>query len=94
MRYNQINFLVFGVFRHILKLFMSSKCAPRKQAYRWHRVKCNECQKEMNADHANTRMKNVHGNMKMKFTPVVAVTISLLPAKDMWQGKCTFNTQV
>ena len=36
---------------------MSSQSGSRKPVYRWHRVKCNECQTEMNADHANTQWK-------------------------------------
>ena len=57
---------------------MSSKSGPRKRAYRSHRAKCNECQAEMNADHANTHVKNVHGGKKMRFTPLVDVSQSQL----------------
>ena len=57
-------------------MFSKPKTGPRKRAYRWHRVKCNECQKEMNADHANTHMKNVHSGKKVKLTPLVETSHS------------------
>lgn len=50
---------------------MSFKSGTRKRAYRSHRNKCNECETEMNVDHANTHIKNVHGGKKMNFTPLV-----------------------
>ena len=57
-------------------MFSKPKTGPRKRAYRWYRVKCNECQKEMDADHANTHMKNVHSGKKVKLTPLVETSQS------------------
>ena len=69
---------IFAILQCFSKFIMFSKpkTGPRKRAYRWYRVKCNECQKEMDADHANTHMKNVHSGKEVKLTPLVETSQS------------------
>ena len=49
---------------------MSTKSRACKRRYR-HRVKCDECQKEMNSDYQETHKQNVHNGKKIKFSPLV-----------------------
>ena len=51
---------------------MSHKpCQSRKRRYRQHRIKCNECQSEINTDYRDIHARNVHNGKKIKFSPVV-----------------------
>ena len=43
----------------------------RKRRYRHHRIKCNECQSEINTDYRDIHARNVHNGKKIKFSPVV-----------------------
>ena len=39
--------------------------------YRQYRIKCDECQSEMNTDYRDIHTKNAHNGKKIKFSPVV-----------------------
>ena len=51
---------------------MSHKpCQSRKRRFRQHRIKCNECQSEINTDYRDIHARNVHNGKKIKFSPEV-----------------------
>lgn len=50
---------------------MSSTSSSRKRRYRQYRIKCDECESEMNTDYRDIHAKNVHNGKKIKFSPVV-----------------------
>ena len=49
---------------------MSTRSRGCKRRYR-HRVKCDECHKEMNSDYQETHTQNIHHGKKIKFSPLV-----------------------
>ena len=56
---------------------MSTRSRGCKRRYR-HRVKCDECHKEMNPDYQETHTQNIHHGTKIKFSPLVESTQSEL----------------
>ena len=50
---------------------MSSTPCTHKRRYRQYRIKCDECQSEMNTDYQDIHTKNAHNGKKIKFSPVV-----------------------
>ena len=64
---------------------MSTKSRASKRRYR-HRVKCDECEKEMNSDYQETHTQNVHNGKKIKFSPLVESLQSKLGSFFMSTG--------